>query len=140
MRKLFARFMVAIALAFAGVAHARLPVPLVNHENVPILPASGQVPTLESVRKAIMAGGMAGGRKWFPTSAADGRMRLTYNVRSHSVSIEVTYSQKAYSLVYADSVNMKHGVDGSGVAVIHPFYNNWVRELRTTIDYEMTRL
>ncbi|HWA36702.1 MAG TPA: hypothetical protein VG873_02470 [Burkholderiales bacterium] len=140
MKNVLVGFSAVLVLAFASAAHARFPVPLDSHENVPIVVPSGQAPAIETVRKAILNGGMGGARKWFPTSASEGRLRLTYNVRSHSVSVEVTYSQKAYSIAYASSVNMKYGLDASGTPVIHPFYNTWVRELRTAIDYELTKL
>jgi hypothetical protein len=127
------------ALAGASGVHARTPVPLVNVQNAPVNTGSGKAIPAEAVRKAIIDGGAAGARKWYPTTSADGKLQLTYRVRSHTVSVHVTNTGTSYSLVYADSINMKYSLEG-GTPVIHPFYNNWVNELRTAIDFELRKL
>jgi hypothetical protein len=133
-------FVAIVALLTAGVALARSTVPVVNVDKVPVTTGSGKAATVEAVRKAIIDGGAAGARKWFPTVSDGGKsLRLTYNVRSHSISVNVYNTADSYSLVYADSLNMKHAVE-NGVPMIHPFYNKWVQELRTAIDFELRKL
>jgi YD repeat-containing protein len=137
--KLIQTLFIAAMLGAAGAAQAqRTPEPILNLENVQV-PANKAL-SADAVRKAIVDGGASGPRKWIASTTPDGRLRLTYNVRSHMVSVNVTNTATSYSLVYADSVNMKYAVNSNGVAVIHPFYNLWLKQLQSAIDAELSRL
>jgi hypothetical protein len=136
----FARMLVAAAaLLAASAVHAqRQPVPIIDHPSVPVVTGSGKPVALEALRRAIIDGGAAGARKWHfvPNGSA---LRGTYKVRSHTVVVDVVPGSNAYSLRYADSINMKHGLE-DGTPVIHPFYNRWVDELIDSIRLELGKL
>jgi hypothetical protein len=134
-------YLVLAVAAFlaASTVYARSPVAVVNYDNILIVTGSGKPPTAEQVTKAIVDGAGAGARKWFVEKSADGKLRATYNVRSHSIVVSIVPNADKYSIQYADSVNMKYQVL-NGAPVIHPFYNNWVRELKTSIDFELRKL
>lgn len=135
--RLFAALIVALTLA-AAPALAREPVPIVNHDNIPVATASGKAPAVEQVKHAILLG--AGAKGWIIAEQSDGQLLATLNVRGkHIVAVTIAYSGAGYSLRYHDSVNMKYGY-GEGGAVIHPFYNKWVLGLREAIRVELLKI
>ena len=76
------------------------------------------------------------GAKWFIVPVGDGKtLRGTYIVANHTVVVDIVPGSSSYSLKYADSINMKYGVE-NGKPVIHPFYNDWVDQLIRAIDCE----
>jgi hypothetical protein len=136
------RILVVIAaLLAASAVHAqRSPVPIVDRPNVPVVTGSGKPISHEALNRAIMNGGGAGARKWDVVPAAGGKsLRATYKVRSHTVVVDIVPGSDSYSVKYAESINMKYGVD-NGTPVIHPFYNTWVDELIESIRVELRKL
>lgn len=117
----------------------RLPVPIVNHENVVVAAASGKQLTAADVRKAILVAAEATGRKWSVAEAGPGRLIATYHVRTHTVSAEIQYTDSRFSVVYSSSTNMKYAPGPDGKGVIHPFYNQWVQEFVQAIRSELAR-
>lgn len=138
--KTFSRVLVVVAaLLAASAVHAqRAPVPIVERPNVPVATGSGKPASLEALKRAIIDGGAAGARKWVIVPHGNG-LRGTYKVRSHTVVVDIVPGNNSYSLKYADSINMKYGID-NGTPVIHPFYNRWVDELLEAIRMETTKL
>jgi hypothetical protein len=67
-----------------------------------------------------------------------GTLKGTYIVRQHTVVVHIVPGSNSYSVKYADSSNMKYGIEG-GKPVIHPFYNDWVDQLVTAIDFELKK-
>lgn len=136
------QLLLAAAIGLGAVqAHARAPVPVVNHENVVVQPASGQAATREQVRKAIMAAAEATGRKWVISEPTPGRMLATYQVRTHTVVTEISYSATQFSVKYSDSVNMKYSPGGdTGTGMVHPFYNQWVQDFVHAVRMEMNKI
>jgi hypothetical protein len=59
-------------------------------------------------------------------------------VRNHTVIVDIVPGPDSYSVRYADSINMKYGVE-NGSPVIHPFYNKWVDELIDSIRVELKK-
>ncbi len=129
----------AFAAATLPAAAQRAPVPVVNHDNVVVATAPGKTASAEDVKKAIIAGGQAGARKWTVAEAGPGRLLATYQVRTHTVVTEIRYTATHFSVAYNDSVNMKYGPGPDGKGVIHPFYNQWVSELIQSIRGELAR-
>lgn len=129
--------LLAAVLSFGALqAHARTPVPIINHPNIAV---ERQASPAE-VRKAIMAAAVATGRKWTVSEPRPGVLVATYSVRTHTIVTEITYSGRNFSVAYKDSVNMKYGPgDGAGAGVIHPFYNQWVQEFIQAIRVELAR-
>jgi hypothetical protein len=136
----FSKILVLMAALFvASTVYAqRTPVPIMDRPNVPITTGSGKPANLDAVKRAIIDGGAAGARKWVFVPHGEA-LRGTYKVRSHTVVVDVLPARNSFSLKYADSINMKYGVE-SGTPVIHPFYNRWVDELLEAIRVEMTKL
>jgi hypothetical protein len=131
-----------VSLAAAPAGAQRLPVPIVNHENVPVQRAPGLPPAAEEdVRKAIVAASDATGRHWVLTEPSPGRMEATYHVRTHTVVTDIRYSATQFSVAFRDSVNMKYAPGGpTGTGVIHPFYNQWVQDFVRAIQLELARV
>lgn len=131
-----------IALAAAQATAQRVPVPIVNHENVIVQKAAGGPASAEEVKKAIMAAATATGRKWVISEPTPGRLLATYHVRTHTVVTEVRYKAGHFSVSYHDSVNMKYSPNGPGMAgpVIHPFYNQWVQDFVQAVRLESAKI
>ncbi len=135
--KFFAALFFALAFA-AGPASARWPMPIVNHPDVPVVTTSGNAPSAARVKEAILAGAAA--KNWTVAQQADGNLQATLKVRGkHTVIVLITYTPVKYSLSYQDSIDMNYG-QRNGEPVIHPFYNNWVADLKESIRGEMLKL
>ncbi len=118
----------------------RMPVPIINHQDVAINRPSGKPLSAEEVKQAIMAAAVAGPRKWQISEPGADRMVATYHVRTHTIVTEIRYSPERFSVVYRDSVNMKYAPgQGQDAGVIHPFYNQWVRELTDAIVQQVSK-
>ena len=133
----------AIALVAASAvflsAAARDTVPLVNYESVAVVTGSGKPASAAAVGVAISNAAASGKRVWQVTRTAADRLRATYEVRRHAVSVEIKYDAKAYSIHYAASDNMKYGEE-NGVQLIDPYYNSWVDELKGGISAQLGKL
>jgi hypothetical protein len=119
-------------------AIAREAVAIVNHDNIPVATNSGKTPSAEQIKQAIVTA--AGTKSWSITPQTNGRLLATLHVRGkHTVVTEIAYASDKYSLTYKDSTDMKYG-ERDGQAVIHPFYNKWVLELKEAIRIELLKL
>jgi hypothetical protein len=127
----------ATLIAFSAIA--RDLAPIVDHENVAVVTGSGKAASTEAVGVAISNAAAHGKHVWSVTRSAPDKLRATYNVRAHAVVVDIDYSDKAYSIHYAGSDNMKYG-EVNGQKVIHPFYNSWVEELKRGISAELSKL
>jgi hypothetical protein len=118
--------LLAAVLAFVALnAHARGSVPIINHDAVPAITASGKPASAEQIRAAMQAAGAQ--RGWQITPAGNGKALAFLNVRNqHSISADITYASGQYSIKYRDSTNMNYE---AGTNVIHPKYNMWVQTL-----------
>ncbi len=134
--KKIAPWLLAAMLALAGsqATAQRLPVPIENHENVVVQPASGKTLTAEQVKNAIVAASTATARKWSVSEAGPGHLVATYHVRTHTVIADIRYTGSQFSLTYKDSVNMK-----AGGGKIHPFYNAWSADFVQAIKLELSK-
>jgi hypothetical protein len=139
-----------VMLFSAGQALARQVVPVVDFVDVPVVTTSGHSVTAQQVRDVIIAA--ATGRQWsIAKSPSENLLTATLEVRGkHTVVVVMTYSEKAYSIKYQGSTNMKYAVmseingvmrdDPRGMKMIHPFYNRWVQDLNDTIRLELKKL
>lgn len=133
MKKLHLLLAAVLSLAAISASAQRMPVPIVNHDNLVVTKAASAA----DVKKAIMAAAEATGRKWVVSEPSPGRLVATYHVRTHTVTTEIRYSATHFSVAYADSINMKYGPGADGKGVIHPFYNQWVQEFVQSIRLEL---
>jgi hypothetical protein len=138
---MFSKILVVIAaLLSVSAVDARSTVPVIERPNVPVVTGSGKPVNDDALKRAIISGGAVGARKWDVVSAPDGKsLRGTYKVRTHMVVVDIVPGPASYSVKYADSLNMKYGVE-NGSSVIHPFYNKWVDELIDSIRVELKKL
>ncbi len=125
-----------IAAVTAFSASARTPVPIANQANVPIV--SAQPLSSAQVKAAITAA--ATSKRWTVSQTGPDKLTAQLFVNGkHTVYVDITYAPTSYSVAYKDSINMNYRVNHEGVPVIHPFYNNWVRELMTAVTAELGR-
>jgi hypothetical protein len=122
-----------LSLAAVPASAQRVPVPIVNYDNVVVTKAA----TAADVKNAILAAAYATGRKWVVSEPSPGRLIATYHVRTHTVTTEIRYSATNFSVVYADSIDMKYAPGADDRGVIHPFYNQWVQEFVQAIRLEL---
>lgn len=125
---------------FAGAAGARATVPVIDYENVAASTGTGAALGADEIRQGIIAAANApGSGGWTIARTADGSIVANLAVRGkHSVSVLISVAQGAYSVRYADSLNMKFSQEG-GVRYIHPNYNKWVGNLLQSIRAEFAR-
>lgn len=100
---------------------------VVNIENQPITAKL----SLPEISKSILKAGT--GRGWKMKETGPGEITAKINVRTHSATIVITYSQTSYSITYKDSTNLKYK-NGK----IHRNYNKWINFLKTDIDLELS--
>lgn len=87
--------------------------------------------TTEQVKEAIVTAGQ--GRDWIMSEAGPGVLNATQNVRKHSVTVRINYSEKEYTISYVNSVNLL----ASG-GEIHRAYNHWVNNLDKDIQKRLS--
>jgi hypothetical protein len=132
-------FAVLVSLASLQAQAQRLPVPIVNHENIAVERTSGRPPSAAVVRQAILSA-QTGRNAWEFTEPTPGRIIATTVVNGkHTAMVEIVYTADHYSIYYKSSVNLKYKPGGNGVGVIHPFYNDWVMALREAIRIELAK-
>jgi len=147
-------------LVFSSSAIAREPVPIVNHIDVPVITTSGRPVSSDQVRDAIIRAAEA--QKWEVTRSTNGDpISAKLVVRGkHTVVVWIAYSAERFSIKYQNSINMKYGLSqgspskgasymdynspargvAEGTPMIHPFYNDWVKELLQGIQLELKAL
>jgi hypothetical protein len=136
--RLLAGCLVALTLCVAGPAHALEPIR--NYEDMVITTKNGETPSLQEVRQAIVTAGAVvnvtrrgAAESWDFTDSGPGKLRGMLVVRGrHVIEVDITYSAKLYSVVYANSSEMSYQA-----GEIHPNYNFWVKQL---VDRVSTRL
>lgn len=67
--------------------------------------------------------------RWHVDQSAPGRLRATYQRGSHDATVDVTWTQRDYSIVLVTSHNLRE--EGGE---IHRSYNKWVNALEQAID------
>ena len=125
----------ALLVSFAALALE----PVVDYENVPVKTGSGKAASMEAVGVAISNATKSGKRQWMVKRMSPEKLRAIYNAGRHAVAVDIDYSDKAYSIHYFASDNMKYGVS-NGERTIHPYYNKWVEELKGGISAELSKL
>jgi acetylglutamate kinase len=139
MKQLRSALILLAGVVVSFAAPARDAVQIIDHENVPVATGSGKPASSDAVGAAIANAAKNGKRVWVVSKVAPDRLQATYNVRQHTIAVNINYSAKAYSIHYLSSTNMKFN-ETNGVKYIHPFYNTWVDELKRGISAELTRL
>jgi hypothetical protein len=138
MKFLRVTFLICLTMLSMSAYAARSAVPLVNYDNIAIVTGSKNAPQIDKVKLAMRVGAAVKG--WTVEDAADGSLTATIVVRDkHKVVVKIDYDASKYSIHYKDSAVMKYEVN-NGQAVIHPFYNVWVENLKNDINIELLKL
>ena len=152
---LFAGLIAATLLAAPAWAQ-RAPEPIVDYRDQPAATTSGKPLQPDQVKQAIVEAA-AKARLWTIAYEPNGTMLASRAWNDHVIVVAISWSADKYSLVYRDSTNMKYamhkGVPSNSIntsfrntppqpagAVIHPFYNRYVKELKDGIGAELRKL
>ena len=112
---------IVLAVLFIAACNTRT---LLNVENTGLsVPPTA---TMKQVEDAIRAG--ATERGWGVRQLEPGKLLATVHIRTHMAAVTITHDTKMFSITYKDSDNLHYS--GTG---IHRNYNNWVRNLKTSI-------
>ncbi|THB67364.1 MAG: hypothetical protein D6B27_04690 [Gammaproteobacteria bacterium] len=123
----FRNFIIMLFAAFALISCGVQPIKSMSNRQVTSL--GDKNVTKEMVKKAIMRAAIHKG--WTIKETSDNTLRGTLNLRKHTAIIDITYSEKAYSIKYVDSANLNYD---SKTHTIHRQYNNWVIYLDRSIQ------
>lgn len=95
-------------VSLASLAQAqRVPVPLMNWENIPVSLSTDAPLTADQVRQAFMNSALA--TNWLVTPIADGQLEARYNKQDkHLVVVGIRYDARQYSVHYVRSENMAY--------------------------------
>lgn len=114
--------------------------PLYQVENQP-LPIQSTPLSLKEIEKRIITAGQS--RNWSVRALSPGRMVGQTSWKRHSAVVSIDFDETAYSIRYKSSVKLLAGkatYEGpyQGQFVIHRRYNQWVRQLKSAIDFELS--
>jgi hypothetical protein len=128
--------LLAAVLAFAVIgAHARGSVPVVNHEAVPAVRATGQPATPQQILAAMQAVGPARGWQVVPNGPTGAI--ATLDVRDkHRIAADITFAPGTYAIKYRDSSNMNYEAASNR---IHPKYNMWVQTFMDDVRIQLAK-
>ena len=107
--------------------------PLYSVDNAVVFNGPGSQPTLEQIRRAIVASVTRKG--WTAKNIGSRQIQATLNVRKNIARVVIAYSTRSYSITYKDSHTLAY--DG---ATIHRNYNKWVRKLKILINRQLGSL
>ena len=123
---------IILAVAMTLAVGCRKGAPPHDYMGQPVPQVSAKI-TNDKVKDAIIRG--ASVRGWQVVPEQGNQLRATLYVRSHTAVVLIAYTTKTYSITYLDSTNLEYEN-----GVIHPNYNNWVRNLQIAINAELARI
>jgi hypothetical protein len=115
--------------AAAGLATARSS-NMVELGRQSVVTTDAAAMSVESVRKAVIAGGTVHG--WKLVSETPGALTLQADSGQHQVVVDVAYDAQGYQITYKSSANMNYEHSDKKTS-IHPKYNRWVEDLNSSI-------
>jgi hypothetical protein len=119
----------AVLLVGSG---CRTTAPILNVTKEPLGAPPGSQVMLEDVSRAIWAAGKHLG--WEMQQVRPGELIGTLNLRRHQAVVSITHDTSTFSINYRGSINLRHHD-----SEIHRNYNNWINNLRKSIQAEMVR-
>ena len=93
--------------------------------------------TVETMRKAIIAGGAVHG--WKPVGDQPGVLTLEADSGAHQAVVDVAYDAQGWQINYKSSTNLNYEHSDKKTS-IHPKYNKWVEDLNTEIRHAATNM
>ena len=124
-----ALFFLAALACLASPAHAQFgrTQPIYDVIDAPITTMSGKALTGDQVKSILTQTATA--RGWRVRDQAPGHLVAVITPRSHMAAVDITYTNKSYSIRYKDSSNLLY--NGSD---IHRNYNKWIKLLENNIN------
>lgn len=101
--------------------------PIYDVTDAPITTMSGKTLSGHQVKSILTQTATA--RGWRVREQAPGHLVATITPRSHMAAVDITYTNKSYSIHYKDSNNLLY--NGSD---IHRNYNKWIKFLENNIN------
>jgi hypothetical protein len=127
------------ARAWSGLLLVSALVFLMGARQVPLTdPAPIAVPAglkIDQVTKSIKAALI--GRTWAVTSEDPGHIVSTLNLREHMAKIDIVYDVQTITIKYLDSGELMYA-EKKGQRMIHHNYLNWIQNLVTDINRNLT--
>ena len=65
---------------------------------------------------------------------------LMFNVRKHTVEIDIKYGDGTIEIIYRDSKNMLYKSENDSTRVIHKKYNAWIMNLQRDTQLRIAKL
>ena len=118
--------LMALALAVGLAGCVTMILPMERLENVAITHPDGQQGVAAAIDRAFAA------RSWVVTARRAGETDSTLIGADFRADVTAIYTASSYSIVYRDS----QGLDYDGTK-IHRHYNNWLNNLRISIEREL---
>lgn len=129
LRKVTPGLFVVLAFAMLFAVGCRKAAPVLEYTDQPVMTQEGKV-TDAKVEQAIFRA--AKDLKWLVRKDGSRRILATLNIRKHKAEVLITYNKEKYSITYVNSYNLEYEN-----GMIHPQYNNWVKNLQQAIDHEL---
>lgn len=120
-----------IVASTLGVAHARSSEMFFPQRTAPVV-TRGQAGK-QALHDAIVAAAKA--RGWMIRSDTGSLLTLYYTRGKIEATITVAYDETSYQIGYVSSENLNYEVE-DGKAMIHPRYNDWIKNLQVGISRE----
>ena len=96
-----------------------------------------KVLTMEDYKNAIIVGGSQ--RGWTFQDEGPGHLVGSLAARNkHFATVDVYFDTQKFSISYKSSQNLNYNRFGRGE--IHPFYNNWVKNLQSDIQAQISQM
>lgn len=131
-RPVVALLLTVLALFAVPAQAGGKPIPMVEIIDAPVIWPSGKPGDLSVVQNAVLRGLVEKG--WTGRIISPGVARGTLTRDDWSCEIEIPFTTTAYSIKYANSVNLDYNPD---TRVIHRNFNRWLVLLRQRIDLQM---
>jgi hypothetical protein len=127
--------LLAAALAFSALTVHAGNAPIINHEAVPAVRASGEPASAQQILAAMQVAGAQ--RGWQITPAGPGKAVGVLDVRGkHTVTTDITVGKGQYAIKYKDSSNMNYNPGNNS---IHPKYNTWVQTFVSDVRIQLLK-
>jgi hypothetical protein len=128
----FALLLAVLALFAVPASAGGRPIPMIEVIDAPVTWPGGQPGELSVVQNAVLRG--LADKGWTGRMVSPGVARATLTRDDWSCEIEIPFTTSAYSIKYADSVNLDYNPQ---TRVIHRNFNHWLVLLRQRIDLQM---
>jgi hypothetical protein len=104
--------------------------PLVDPPAVDVPSTISNKEAMSILRKTLIQ------RNWIVIKDSPNEVDGKLNVRTHSITVRFTLSDKVIRFKYLDSVNMDYKIDRNGNPVIHRKYAGWMGNVAVALNRE----